>query len=192
MGEIAVPGKKYSVEEYLELSAHAREKLEYYDGKIFVMPGGTIEHNEIAGNIYFELRLLLNDEPEYRLFNSDQRIWIPLKNSYVYPDAVVICGQPIAAPEDPLSIINPLVIVEVLSKSTEEYDRGNKFEEYQSIDTFQEYILVRQDRPSVFTYHREGADLWRVAEFNGLENALLLKSIGIQLPLQRIYRNIEW
>lgn len=192
MGELLVPKKKYTIEEYLELAEYAEEKLEYYNGTIHPMPGGTIAHNTIANNFLFGLGLALDERTEYRIFNSDQRIWLPKNKRFVYPDALVICGEPITAPEDPTSIINPLVIVEVLSRSTEDYDRGEKFYQYQFIESFQEYVLVSQEQPEILSYHREADDLWRVSVFSGLENAVRLKTLDVELPLERIYRNIEF
>lgn len=192
MGELLVSDKKYSVEEYLELAAQAQEKLEFYNGFIIPMPGGTIAHNTIATNILLALGFLLEADPKYRIFNSDQRVWLPINNSFIYPDALVISGKPIPAEEDPLSITNPLVMFEVISKTTANYDSGRKFDLCQTLESFQEYVLVNQFKPEVLSYHREGPDLWRLSTVRGLENSLQLKSIGIEIPLERIYRNIEF
>ncbi|MBL7775499.1 MAG: Uma2 family endonuclease [Saprospiraceae bacterium] len=191
MGEWLASGKQFTIGEYLEMAAHAREKLEYVNGKITPMPAGTINCNLIAHNLAFGLGLLLDTKPEYRIFSSDQRIWVPAKNSFVYPDALVVCGAPMPAEADPTAITNPLLIVEVLPRSTKEYDRSLKFQLYQTIDSFQEYVLVQQDEPELFHYRREGADLWRIGSVAGLEALLPLKCLGVEVPLARIYRNVE-
>ncbi len=132
----------YTSEEYLELEKTAEYKSEYHNGKIIPMTGGTTKHNIIAGNFYkrFPLRI---KEQSYKVFFADVRLWIPLKNRYVYPDVMVIQGKPIYAGTGKTTVTNPLIIVEFLSKSTNNYDQGEKFDFYRSIPEFREYILSK-------------------------------------------------
>ncbi len=182
----------YSVAEYLRTEARTGEKHEFYNGKLKRMAGGSIPHNRIVRNILTELDGFLRQSDQFEVFGSDQKIYLPDYHYYLYPDAVVVSEAPVIAEEMAQAIINPLLIVEVLSPSSEVYDRGLKFAEYRSLPSFKEYVLVRQDAPHVISFFREAPDLWREAEVRGLDAAADLKSVGLPLALQSIYRKVEF
>jgi Uma2 family endonuclease len=181
--------RHYSVAEYLDVEIQQGERYEYFNGEIIKMAGGTLKHNTIIKNIIFGLEVFLDDQDDKFLFGSDQKIFLPKYSFYVYPDAVVVSDTPIVS-EKGHAIMNPILIVEVLSDSTEDYDRGQKFLQYQSIPTFKEYVLVRQDMPEVTTFFREEPNLWRSHEVAGIENSVFLNAVNISLALSRIYKKV--
>lgn len=177
-----------TVAEYLEIEIQRGERYQFFNGLIKKMAGGSIEHNRICRNILSALDASLDEM--YESFGSNQKIYLPKYNFYVYPDAVVVSDAPITTHKGH-AILNPILIVEVLSNSTEEYDKGQKFLQYQSIPTFKEYVLVRQDTAEVTTFFREEPDLWRSAEVLGLENNVFLKSVKLSLAMAKIYRKVK-
>lgn len=182
----------YSVAEYLHLERRTGERYEFYNGKIRRMAGGTIAHNRITRNIIIKLGQLIDEKGNMEIFASDQKIYLPKYRWYVYPDAVVVAGVPIESEEEASAIINPILIVEVLSPSTMDYDRNRKFLEYQSLPSFQEYVLVRQDAPEALLAFREEPDLWRSSEAAGLDADIVLRSIGASLPMKDVYTKVEF
>lgn len=190
MSTTAPASKLYSVSDYLEMEIETGQKFEFYNGKIIPMSGGTIPHNRIARNILAELHFAL--QPGFEVFGSDQKIYLPKYNFYVYPDAVVVTGEPIQTEAEAHAIVNPLLIIEVLSTSTSRYDRGDKFIQYQSLPSFKEYALIRQDAPEVQTVFREASDLWRSKEYAGLETFLQFRSVDVSLSLSKIYKGISF
>lgn len=166
------------------------EKHEYYNGKIIKMAGATFIHNQIAVNIITAIRMALRQtgSSKYKLSNSDIKIQILTKNTFVYPDAVVVYEEPIFYKNRKDVIINPLLIVEVLSRSTAEYDRGTKFDYYQTLPSFQEYVLLSQDMPHASVYHRKSVDTWQIE--NVKEGEIDLQSIGCQINLEDIFEDI--
>ena len=189
MAAMTTISKKYSVAEYLALEIESGQKIEYYNGKLHSMSGGTIPHNRIARNIFTELHMALKEE--FEVFGSDQKIFLPKYNLYVYPDAVVVAESPIETKSEANAIINPLLIVEVLSPSTSGYDKGDKFIQYQSLPTFEEYALIRQDLPGIQTIFREEPDLWLSKEYSGLDSQVYLRSVDVTIDFRRIYKNID-
>jgi Uma2 family endonuclease len=177
-----------TVAEYLEIEIQTGERYQFFNGLIKQMAGSSIEHNRISRNILSALDASL--DVMYESFGSDQKIYLPKYNFYVYPDAVVVCDAPIITNKGQ-AILNPILIVEVLSNSTEEYDNGQKFLQYQSIPTFKEYMFVRQDTAEVTTFFREESDLWRSKEVLGLENSVLLKSVQLSLAMDKIYKKVN-
>src|SRR6202012_6265077 len=137
---VAYAKRKYSIEEYLEMENAATEKHEYYKGEIFAMSGAKHQHNLVAGNIYAPLKNKLRDKP-CKPLNSDSRIHIEKNTLFTYPDISVVCGDPVFLNDDEWNLLNPTVIIEVLSPSTQNYDRGDKFNLYRDIPTLKEYIL---------------------------------------------------
>ncbi|HRD82992.1 MAG TPA: Uma2 family endonuclease [Saprospiraceae bacterium] len=182
----------YSVAEYLLLERRTGERYEFYNGKIRRMAGGTIAHNRITRNIIIKLGQLIDEKGNMEIFASDQKIYLPKYRWYVYPDAVVVAGVPIESEEEASAIINPILIVEVLSPSTMDYDRNRKFLEYQSLPSFQEYVLVRQDVPEALLAFREEPDLWRSSETAGMDADIVLRSIGASLPMKDVYAKVEF
>ena len=176
-------------EEYLAFERKATTKHEYLNGQIVAMSGASFAHNFITVNIATHLNIQLMDG-ECRVATSDMRVKVTEIDSYFYPDVVVVCGEPV--PEDNIfdTLLNPTVIVEVLSPSTETYDRGEKFEHYQQITSLKDYILISQDKVHVEHYRRQENE-WLQTEFAELEDVLSLRSVGCELLLQDIYRRVE-
>ena len=176
-------------EEYIAAERKATLKSEYLSGEIVAMSGASDTHNLITMNVSAGLYNQLA-ERGCRVYASDMRVGIGAGVSYFYPDIAVTCDRP-RFEDDALDILtNPQVIIEVLSTSTESYDRGEKFAHYRQLESLQEYILISQDRVRVEHYLRQGKQ-WLLSEFRTLEDVLLLVSIGAELPLHQIYRFVE-
>ena len=183
--------KSFTVEEYLQLERRSGERYAFYDGKIERMAGGTIAHNRIARNIIIELGKKIGSRSDLEIFASDQKIYLPEYRYYLYPDAVVVAGVPIETEAEASAIINPLLIFEVFLPSTASSDQNIKFFEYQSISSFREYVLLRQDQPAAIRFWREGPDLWRRFDTKGLEGDVLLQSIEESLAMKAVYERVE-
>jgi len=185
---IATTERRYSLDEYRAIAETSEEKCEYHDGEIIAMAGGTLKHSRIGRNIVGILySKLLNTQ--FEAINSDLRLWIPEYKCGVYPDAMVFDGLIQLNGDRQDEVLNPLLIVEVLSPSTEEYDRTNKFRMYRSIPNFCEYLLVRQNEPLVERYSKQ-AQGWLFSDFDNLEQSILLGSVNIELSMSEIYRDI--
>jgi len=181
----------YTPEEYLELEEKAEYKHEYRDGEIVPMTGGTTNHNEIAGNFYANLKFGLRGQ-NYRVYIGDVRLWIPRYRQYTYPDVMVIEGEPIYTGTGTTTVMNPSLIVEVLSKSTKNYDLGDKFIFYRSIPEFKEYILIDQTKYHVMQYAKNTEAQWVLSEQESAEAVLELRSIEFQINLSDIYENVNF
>lgn len=180
----------YSIGEYLELEYQSDIKNEYEYGQIVAMSGGTINHGIIGNNINTELNTgLRNTGLECMAINGDVRIWINNAESFVYPDAMVICGEIETYENDKNSIVNPVLIVEVLSKSTESYDRGDKFHKYCSLPSFKEYVLIDQNKPVIDVLYKENSNYWKMRTTIGMEKSIYLNTIDCTIQLSEIYRN---
>jgi Uma2 family endonuclease len=190
---VPIAKRRYTIEEYLELERTAEERHEYQDGEILAMSGGTVEQSLIAANVIREAGNALKGKP-CRVADSNLRVRIARQGRYVYPDALIFCGAPQFDPQDVKrhTILNPRVIIEVLSESTEAYDRGDKFAQYRQIESFEEYVLIAQDRPSVETILRERDGAWSFQNHNGLAAVATFRSLGIEIPLTEIYAGIEF
>ena len=181
----------YTPEEYLDLEVVAEERHEYLNGEIRLITGGTPNHNDIAGNLYILFKQALRKKP-YRIFNLDQRLWLTEPNIYTYPDIMVL-KQPIQLQEGRNdTVINPCLIAEVLSKSTKDYDRSEKFVAYRTIDTFREYLLIDQYQIKVEHYTKQSANQWLLSEYSDSEIVLNLTAIDLELKIADIYENIEF
>jgi len=178
-----------SPEEYLARERESEIRHEYFRGEMFAMSGGTRPHSLIVGNLRAELRAALRRRCE--VHGGEMRIKVSSTGLYTYPDASVICGEPRLEDGRQDTLLNPIVVMEVLSPSTEAYDRGDKFGHYRKIETLREYVLVSQDRALVERFVRQG-DAWLLTEFDGLEASLRLDSIGCEIPLQSIYELVEF
>ena len=181
----------YTPEEYLALEEAAEYKSEYHDGVIIPMTGGTTNHNRIALNMSMALRIALKGQ-EYDVFISDVRLWIPRIRSYVYPDVMVIAGKPEYYDRRKDTITNPQVIVEVLSKSTRNYDRVDKFSYYRTIPSFQEYILIDQQKIAIEQYSKQANKRWSFSEYNEEDTELFFNSLQVQVPLVDIYEKVDF
>ena len=187
----AIPESRYTIEEYLARERVAPHKSEYYRGQIFAMSGGTPRHNTTAGNIFASLRGRLRGTP-CRPYNSDQRIRVPANGLSTYPDVSVVCGELQLDSDDRDAIVNPPVIFEVLSKSSERYDRGKKFDLYRQLESLREYVLVSQDEPQVERFVRQEDGSWLLTVFKGLEVVLELSTLSCMLPLSEIYEDVTF
>ena len=176
-------------EEYIAAERKATLKSEYISGEIIAMSGASLAHNLITVNIVTQLYNQLT-EGGCRVFTGDMRVGIGAGASYFYPDVSIVCDEP-HFEDDVLDILtNPQVIIEVLSDSTENYDRGEKFARYRQLESLQEYLLISQDQVQVEHYLRQGKQ-WLLSEFSTLEDVLPLVSIGAELSLHQIYRFVE-
>lgn len=177
-----------SPEEYLALERASEEKHEYANGEIFAMSGCTREHSLLTGNIRGELGNALLDQP-CEVHTSDMRVKITSTQRYVYPDASVVCGEPRFEDTQVDTLLNPNVIVEVLSDSSEAYDRGDKFAQYQSIPTVSDYVVISQKAARVEHFHRQPDNRWLLTIL-GPGEQLVLASIGVTIDVDRIYLEV--
>ena len=187
----AVPKPLLTPQEYLARERRAETKSEYLRGEVFAMAGASREHNLIAGNISRELGQQLR-ERECEVYQGDMRVKVSPTGLYTYPDVTVVCGEPEFEDAEVDTLLNPKVLVEVLSPSTADYDRGGKFTHYRRLPSLQEYVLISQDRPLVEHYVRQGQDEWLLTEQSSLEDTLVLPSIECQLPLSEIYLKVRF
>jgi Uma2 family endonuclease len=178
-------------EEYLELERKAEFKSEYLNGEIFAMAGASPRHVLIVNNSVIELGALLKGK-SCRVFSSDLRVKIPATGLFTYPDVVVLCDKPQYDAKQKDTVTNPTVIVEVLSKSTKNYDRGENFEHYRSIESFTDYVLVAQDKFHVEHFAKQADGSWLLKETNNLEDSIKIDSIDCELKLIDIYANYDF
>lgn len=189
----AKQSRRYTLEQYLRREEKSLERHEYFDGTIIRVPMAKGPHNEITANTVTAIKIAVKPlKKRYRVFSSNQKIYLPQLNFGLYPDALVVSEKPSYWDDNQLLLVNPLLIVEVLFKSTRAYDRGDKFSEYKTLPSFKEYVLIEQDRCSVESLYREEPDLWRETIVTNPNGHILLKSIGCSLSLADIYENIEF
>jgi Uma2 family endonuclease len=181
----------YSPEEYLRMEEHAEYKSEYIFGEIYAMVGGTGEHSSISSNVISELGVLLRGKP-CRVYNSDLRIMAMEHGIYSYADALVICGEPDYVLGRRDTITNPILIVEVLSPSTENYDRGKKFEIYRSIPTLQSYLLVDQSRIYVEHHRKVANNNWLMESYTDINQYVPIPAIDVTIAIANLYDKIEF
>ncbi|MDT5122040.1 MAG: hypothetical protein QOC96_1522 [Acidobacteriota bacterium] len=179
-----------SPEEYLALERKAEYKSEYFAGEMFAMAGTTKQHNIITGNIARVLGNQLLDRP-CNIYSMDMRVKVSETGKYTYPDIAIICGEEKFEDAEMDTLINPIIIIEVLSDSTEAYDRGKKFEHYQRIESFAEYILVSQTLYRVEQFIRESERKWAYSEYRSAEDIVRLVSVECELLLRDIYVKVE-
>ena len=189
--EIKVVTAYYTPEEYLELEEKADYKNEYRDGEIISMTGGTTNHNKLALNLATGLNVALNDL-DYDIYIGDVKLWIPRYREFTYPDVMVIEGQPIYYSTNTTIVTNPVLIVEVLSKSTKDYDRGDKFLYYRSIPEFKEYILIDQTKYYVMQYVKTSENQWILTEYETEDALINLSSINVELSLKQLYKKVNF
>ena len=181
--------KTYTADEYLALEVEAEGRSEFRDGKIVAMTGGTPTHNELVGSFYLLLRLALKGKP-WATYVMDQRLWVPESNLYVYPDLMVTPRPSELQPGRRDTVVNPIVVAEVLSPSTERYDRGEKFAAYRSIASLQEYVLVSQSRVQVEQFVRQADDRWVLTVVSGMEAAIALATVPLEFTLAKLYEEV--
>jgi Uma2 family endonuclease len=181
---------EYTVDEYFALEDASAVRHEFYRGEIFAMSGGSVDHNRITRNLLTSLDTALRQTP-CEAFSSDMRLLIEAHTLYTYPDVMVICGDILTAATRNDTVTNPRLIVDVLSPSTQDYDRGEKFRFYRALPSLQEYVLIHQERPYVEQHSKEAGG-WLLTDLAGIEAALSLDSVGVTIPLRRIYDRVTW
>ncbi len=181
----------YTVPEYLAQETQSSERHEYRHGEIVLMAGGTPNHNRITGNLFAYLNLALKRQP-YDVFVTDQRLWIPKKQVYTYPDVMVI-RQPLQLQEERNDVVlNPIMIAEVLSRSTRSYDKDEKFSAYRTIASFREYLLLDQFQMYAEHYTKTEDQAWLFREYEGADATLSFQSLDLTLPLADLYDKVEF
>jgi Uma2 family endonuclease len=182
---------RFTAAEYLSMDRNSSEKHEFAFGEIYAMGGASARHVEIVGNIARELGNQLRQRP-CRVYSTDLRLCVDADRRYTYPDIVVVCGQPRFLDDELDTLLNPDLIVEVLSESTRNYDRGDKFQQYRGIPSFREYLLVDQAKAHVERYSKQNDGTWSLWETDSLDNVIHLESIAVTLPVSEIYLKIEF
>jgi Uma2 family endonuclease len=189
---MSTPSKNYlTPEQYLEIERKAEFKSEYYQGEMFAISGAREPHVLIAGNALGELHQQLRRRP-CKVYSADMRVRVTPVGLYTYPDVVVICGEPRFLDENRDTLLNPTVIVEVLSESTKAYDRDEKFERYTSLDSLAEYLMISSLRVRAERFTRQTYGQWLLTIKSSLEDSLELQSIGCRLALADLYEKVEF
>jgi Uma2 family endonuclease len=187
----AAPKPKLTAREYLEIERRAKFKSEFFKGEMFAMAGSSREHNRIKENLIIKIGVQLEGGP-CQTFSSDQRVMVDVTGLYTYPDIVILCGPGIYDPADRDTLTNPTAIIEVLSPSTEKYDRGLKFRNYQQIPSLVEYVLVAQDEPLCDRFVRQADGSWALVSFVELTATLAFTSILVKIPLGEVYAGVTF
>ncbi len=184
--------KKMTVEEYIELLKNSDERFEYFDGEIVSMAAGKIAHGGIAANLIFSLRRKLEDRP-CQVFGGDTAVKTAKAQPFRLPDVTVVCGDLVIEELQGIEmLVNPVLIVEVLSKRTRAYDLNEKFLAYQAVESLKEYVLIDQNRPHVIRHVRQADGQWLRGDFIGMENSVRLESLDVDLSFTEIYRMITF
>jgi Uma2 family endonuclease len=184
------PKVRLTPEEYLTIERKAECKSEYHAGQMFAMSGASEAHNLIAGNVFAAFHAQLRNRP-CKVYPSDMRVKIGFTGLYTYPDVTVVCGEVHFDDEQRDTLLNPTVIIEVLSPSTEGYDRGAKCGHYRKLESLQEYVLIAQDKHHVEHYVRQPDDQWLLSETGNLQDTINLPSINCDLALEDVYEKVE-
>lgn len=186
-------GQKYSLKQYQSDQFHREVKHEFHQGRIIAMTGGSLNHGIIIGNIQYELRQgLAQNKKDCQALGSEVRVHVAREAAVLYPDAMVVGGPLERSPEDSDALINPILLVEVLSKSTEAYDRGDKFYKYRQLTSFQEYLLIDSEKMLLESFYRQDTQNLEIAQATPPDERLFLKSMGFDLELARIYQNVSF
>jgi Uma2 family endonuclease len=187
---MTVQTKPYTLEEYLILEEQAEYKNEYFNGEIIPMTGGTTAHNQIAGNLYAALKYALKGKP-YKIYIGDVKVWIPTYRIGIYPDVMVISGESVYHGKGTTIVTNPALIVEVLFKSTRTHDRTDKFDQYWSLETMQEYLLLERTERKAYQYAKTESGQWLFTEYRENET-LTLTSLNLTFTLSELYEGIDF
>jgi len=184
---IAVEKRVVSPEEYLATERQALDKSEFFNGEIIPMAGATFNHNRIRDNINGRIIQHLEDA-SCQSFSSDMRVHLPATGLYAYPDIVIVCGEPELLPDGFDNLLNPAVLIEVMSEGTEDYDRGRKFLRYRSIPSFQEYVLIDSQRIAVEVWRKNDLGQWTLTEQPAdLSGQFTIQTVSLTIPLQKAY-----
>ncbi len=184
------PDTYITPEEYLAQELTSRDKHEYWHGETYMMAGTTRRHNRIVINMTKAFDNRFGGRP-CDVFTTDIRLRIEKDNAYTYPDVMVVCGKTELDPRQQDTVMNPKIIVEVLSASTQEYDRNEKFKMYRNIPSLEHYVMVEQAQPYIESYRREGR-FWVLETLEGMDAALKLRALNLEIPLAEIYARIDW
>jgi len=184
------PKSRYTPEEYLALERKADYRSEYFAGEIIAMSGASERHNLIVGNVFVVLYAQLRNRL-CKVYASDLRVKVNPIGLYTYPDVVALCDEPQFDDDQKDTLLNPTVLIEVLSPSTEAYDRGGKFEHYRKLSSVTEYVLISQEKPHVEHYVRQPDNQWLLSEASGLPDTIQLPSINCILALSEVYEKVE-
>ena len=187
----ALPKSKLTALQYLAIERRAEFKSEFFAGEMFAMAGASYKHNEIKDALIAALRAIFKDG-RCRTLSSDQRVLVDRTGLYTYPDIVIVCGPAAFDENDADTLINPTAIIEVLSPSTEKYDRGAKFRNYQQIASLDEYVLVGQDEAVIERFIRQPDGSWGLVSFVGLNATLVFTSVPAGIPLADIYAGVDF
>ncbi len=180
-----------SADDYLKAERDAAEKHEYYQGEIFAMSGASVKHNRVFSNLFIDIGQKLKAK-ECRPYGSDLRIHIPQNTLYTYPDISIICGEPELTDEHVDTATNPTVIIEILSQSTRNYDRGTKFKLYRDIESLKEYILVDSLAVSIEVFSKNEINIWQLHEYKTIDDNLFSTGLNITISLKDIYEGISF
>lgn len=187
----ALPQQKYTLEEYFELEKNSEEKFEYWDGNVWSMSGASPVHERVVSNSIFHLRTILGRKCS--VFGSNLKVKVPVYSPYRYPDLSIYCGEGVYEKMGGLEVLtNPQIIIEVLSPSTEAFDRGEKFSYYKSIPSFIEYILIATNRPNITQFIKQSEREWINREATGMNSSLSLAAFDVELLLSEIYLDVEF
>lgn len=186
------PTRKYTLEEYLRKEANSIHKHEFINGEIIKMPNARYNHNLIAMNIAVEMtNATENLEKEYQILGSDQKIYFPSLDEGVYADTLAVCEKPLFWDDDDLLLINPLLVVDILSKPTQKYGRsGTPSDKYKTLESFKEYVMIYQNVCYAEVWYRERPGLWHETIVTDIEGKLPLQSLGVEISLKRVYKNV--
>jgi Uma2 family endonuclease len=187
----AIPETKLTEKDYLEFERNSEIKHEYYNGEIFAMSGAKRNHNKVVANLSGLVWQHLKGK-NCEFYPTDMRVFLPETGLYTYPGLVVVCGEPQFQDDVFDTLLNPILLIEVLSDSTGSYDRGKKFQHYRSIESLQEYILVSQNEARVEKYVRYGDGFWLLSEAVGVDSDIKFSSIEFQIALAEIYDKINF
>lgn len=186
----AKPKKKITPEEYLEIERNSEERSQYFNGEIFDMAGASRKHNLISGNIFAAIHGQIRNR-DCEVYMNDMRVKVCPAGLYTYPDVTVVCDTPQFDDEHNDTLTNPSMIVEVMSESTEAYDRGAKFEQYRKIESLTDYLLVSQEKRHVEQYVRQAGNSWLFMEFSGPDETIRMESVLCELTVSEIYAKTE-
>jgi Uma2 family endonuclease len=195
--KLSRPVRRYTLEQFLEKEAKSIYKHEFIDGQIFKMPYAKGPHNIISANMVTEMNINLRKlEKNYIIFPSDQMVYFPSLDEGVYADALAVYEKPLYWDDNQLLLINPIIVVEVLSKSTSKYDRSGtppagKFDKYKTLESIREYVLIRQDECYAEVWYRESPGRWQETIVKDIKGELPLQSVGITIAMEWIYKNVE-
>lgn len=187
---IAYGKQKFTIEEYLKLESAAEQKHEYYRGEIFAMAGAGARHNVVFKNLYGELAYKLKGKP-CQPYGSDLRIHIPENSLFTYPDISIICGDILNSASDNDTVVQPSVLIEILSHSTKDYDRGSKFKLYRDIPLLKEYVLVDSEAIGIEIFRITADAHWQLEEYKNVNEMIEIKTLGFQLSLIEIYHGTK-